>query len=107
MSQPAQAALNEQLLDDCELAIAVFWTRAGTATHDYESGSVEEIEQLLKRGVRVLIYFCERDIPQATLTDEQFQRLQSLRKNYSGRGLVWTYTDVQSLREQVTLHLTT
>src|SRR5260370_29452559 len=46
MSQPAQAALNEQLLDDCELAIAVFWTRVGTATQDYESGSVEEIERL-------------------------------------------------------------
>jgi hypothetical protein len=107
MSQPAQAALNEQLLDDCELAIAVFWTRVGTATQDYESGSVEEIERLLKRGVRVLIYFCERDIPQATLTDDQFQRLQKLRQNYTTRGLVWKYSQIQNLREQVNLHLST
>ena len=106
MSQPAQAVLNEQLLDDCELGIAVFWTRVGTATQDYESGSVEEIERLLERGVRVLIYFCERDIPQVAWKDDQFQRLQKLRQNYSARGLVWTYTNVQSLREQVMLHLT-
>jgi hypothetical protein len=106
MSEPAQAVLNQQLLEDCEVGIAVFWTRVGTATQDYESGSVEEIERLLKRGIRVLIYFCERDIPQSTLTDDQFERLQRLRRNYSQRGLVWTYTHVQSLREQVTLHLT-
>jgi hypothetical protein len=54
----------------------------GTATQDYESGSVEEIERLLKRGVRVLIYFCERDIPQATLTDDQFQKLRKLRRGF-------------------------
>src|SRR5881394_2245984 len=46
-------------------------------------------------------------MPQATLSDDQFQRLQRLRQNYSARGLIWTYTDVQSLREQVSLHLTT
>ena len=27
LSQPAQAVLNEQLLEHCELGIAVFWTR--------------------------------------------------------------------------------
>src|SRR4029077_30356 len=107
LSQPAQAVLNEQLLDDCELAIAVFWTRVGTATQDYESGSVEEIERLLKRGVRVLLYFCERDIPQATLTDDQFERLRRLRQSYTARGLVWTYVEIQNLREQVNLHLST
>ena len=107
MSQPAQAVLNEQLLEDCELAIAVFWTRVGTATQDFESGSVEEIERLLKRGVRVLIYFCERDLPQATFTDDQFARLQKLRQSYTARGLVWTYKEIQGLREQVSLHLST
>src|SRR5258708_20878205 len=46
MSAPAQAVLNKQLLDTCELAVAVFWSRIGTATQDYESGSVEEIYRL-------------------------------------------------------------
>src|SRR5437867_1957784 len=58
MTRQPQTVLNEQLLETCELGIAVFWSRIGTAMQDYESGSVEEIDRLLKRGVRVLVYFC-------------------------------------------------
>ena len=58
-----------------------------------QSGSVEEIEQLLKRGAPVMVYFCTAPVPQDTLKKDptQFGRLQELRKRYEKRGILWPY----------------
>src|SRR5262245_17898916 len=64
-----QDILNRQIVDDSDLAIAVFWTRLGTPTAEHQSGSMEEIHRLRERGVRVLIYFSTAEIPQAALRD--------------------------------------
>ena len=41
MGDRAQALINKRLLNDCDLLIAVFWTRIGTPTGGYESGTAE------------------------------------------------------------------
>lgn len=38
-----QAILNKQFVFDCDAAVAVFWTRFGTPTDEYDSGTEEEI----------------------------------------------------------------
>ena len=53
-----QKVLNGQIVDKADLGIALFWTRLGTPTELSLSGSVEEIERLLARGSRLLIYRC-------------------------------------------------
>ena len=40
-----QEIINRQLLDDCDLLVAVFWTRLGSPTGKASSGTVEEIEE--------------------------------------------------------------
>src|SRR5262245_56094076 len=42
-SAPAQEVLNRQIVDDCDIGIAVFWARLGTPTGEHQSGSIEEI----------------------------------------------------------------
>lgn len=39
-----QTLLNEQFVKDCDAAVALFWTRFGTPTDRYGSGTEEEIE---------------------------------------------------------------
>src|ERR1700674_5809828 len=56
MSGPAQANVNEQIVDDCDFGIAVFWSRVGTPTAEYGSGSIEEVERLVARGAKVMLY---------------------------------------------------
>ena len=36
----AQAAINRQLVDNCDLLIGIFWTRIGTPTLDAASGTI-------------------------------------------------------------------
>lgn len=106
MSMPAQEAINTQLLKDCDFGIAVFWSNLGTATAKHPSGSVEEIFELLQKEARVLVYFCNRPIPQAALRDDQFVKLQETKKSFTEQGLYAEYSDVANLREQVQLHMT-
>ena len=106
MADKAQNVINKQLLEECDLGIAVFWYRLGTATENYPSGSVEEIYRLLQQKSRVMVYFCNRPIPQEALRNDQFAKLQDIRRKFEDEGLLATYSDSANLREQVQLHLT-
>ncbi|TFW11520.1 hypothetical protein E4L96_20925 [Massilia arenosa] len=58
-----QAVINEQIGDDFDILVGIFWTRIGSPTPQARSGTVEEIERALKRrkdtgGVpEVMLYF--------------------------------------------------
>ena len=106
LAAPAQEVLNRQIVDDCDFALAVFWTRLGTPTSAHRSGSIEEIDRLRKRGARVLIYFSTASVPQDRLTDDQFQELQQLKEELQKEGLLGVFNGIAHLREQVLLHLT-
>ena len=101
-----QKTLNHQIVDDCDLGIAVFWARLGSPTSSHASGSLEEIDRLLQRGVRVLVYFSTAAVPQEALGDDQFAKLQAFKADIQQRGLVGSYDSVSDLREKVQLHLT-
>lgn len=45
-----QESLNHQLLKQADLIIAIFWTKLGTPTTEYSSGSVEEITKHIQEG---------------------------------------------------------
>lgn len=104
-SAPPQEVLNRQFVDECDFGIAVFWTRLGTPTGSYPSGSVEEIQRLRERGAQVLVYTCSAPIPQAAANDEQFKRLSDFKESLRTTAYVGSYSDVLELREQVLLHV--
>lgn len=106
LSGPPQEVLNKQLLPDCDFAVAIFWSRLGTPTENYESGSVEEIDKLLQKGKRVLIYFNTSPIPQDMLDDDQFERLQKVKKRFLKQGLLSTYESTEELKIDIQNHLT-
>jgi hypothetical protein len=43
----AQAIIDKQVLERCDLLVAVFWTRLGSPTGEASSGTVEEINALI------------------------------------------------------------
>lgn len=106
ISAPPQEVLNSQIVEDCDLAVAVFWYRLGTPTENYKSGSIEELEKIRESGKRVLVYFCSQAIPQGALNDDQFQKLQEVKKKYQQQGLLGSFSDTENLQKQFILHLT-
>lgn len=101
MSGPAQAKVNEQIVDQCDFGIAVFWSRVGTPTAEYDSGSVEEVDRLVRRGAKVMLYRSSRPIPPDKLDTRQFDKLKGLLESYRDRGLLGQFADINELRELV------
>lgn len=102
-----QSILNNQLLEDSDLGTAIFWSKIGTPTSKHLSGSVEEIEELLKNGSNVMIYFSDMDIPQSKLDISQYEHLKQIKEYYYKKGIVASFNDIPNLKEQFYLHLTT
>ena len=101
LSGPAQAKVNEQIVDECDFGIAVFWSRVGTPTEEYDSGSVEEVERLSGRGAKVMFYRSSRPIPPEKLDTHQYDRLTELTHQYRERGLLGQFADINELRLMV------
>ena len=60
-----QAAINEQLVDRCDIFIGMFWTRLGSKTGVAVSGTVEEIDRFVAAGRPTLLYFSNRKVSPA------------------------------------------
>ena len=106
MGDRPQAILNRQIVEDCDFAIAVFWSRLGTPSGTKESGSCEEIDLLRAKGRNVLVYACTRDIPQAMLDEKQISRLGRKLSEYKRQGIVFEYRAIDQLKLLLMGHLT-
>ena len=101
MGDRAQAIINKRILADCDLLVGVFWTRLGTATGDYASGTVEEIEEHLRAGKPAMLYFSNQPVEQGSVDQGQYQRLLEFRSSCQSRGLLEFYSDLSEFREKL------
>ena len=93
----AQEVINEQLVDDADMVVAVFWSRFGSPTKEYASGTEEEIERMLDGGKPVMLYFIERDVPMNLIDAEQISKIQGFKKKHQDDGLYVTLQDEAEL----------
>ena len=77
MGDSAQNIINKQVLDRCDLLIAVFWTRLGSPTGSSPSGTVDEIEKHLGASKPVMIYFSNAPVRPESVDDEQYAALRA------------------------------
>jgi hypothetical protein len=67
-----QEAINQQLLNRCDLLVGMFWRRLGTNTGVAESGTVEEINQFIAVDKPAMLYFSSRPIDLVLTADHPF-----------------------------------
>ena len=103
---PPQNLLNSQFIFDCDAAVAVFWTRFGTPTEEYGSGTEEEIEELIKSGKQVFLYFSDRPTNPSALDSKQYNKVTEFRKKYSSQGIYHSYSDLATFKKDLLNHLT-
>lgn len=91
MGAPAQAIINQQVLDRCDLLVGVFWTRIGTPTERHLSGTVEEIEEHISAGKPAMLYFSSQPVVLDTVDMDQVNRLKAFKASCQSRGIYETY----------------
>lgn len=104
-----QEILNKQFVRDCDAAVAIFWTRFGTPTDKYGSGTEEEIEEMRLAGKQVFTYFVTESVDLNKVDLEQYKKVQDFKAKYEGEekyGTYFTVGNVEELRKLFTNHLT-
>lgn len=75
MGKTGQDVLNEQLVNNSDGTIGLFYRRLGTKTDKYPSGTVEELEKTLERGKSAaIIHIRDKDSKRLSFdSDESFR----------------------------------
>jgi hypothetical protein len=105
MGERAQEIINKQLVRDTDLLVGVFWTRIGTPTGAATSGTVEEVEEHLRAGKPVMLYFSTAPVRPDSVDEEQYCALKEFRESCRQRGLVEEYESIGEFREKLTRQL--
>lgn len=89
-----QSILNEQLVDVADMALALFADRLGTPTGEADSGTLEEIEQLVAAGkhVSVLVSVAARSLSGEAAIAEK-HRLEKALTELRSKAIVLPYRD--------------
>lgn len=106
MGDRPQAIINKQVLERCDLLVAIFWTRLGSPTGEAASGTVEEINKHLSAGKQAMIYFSNAPVRPDSVDEQQYGALKQFRKECEGRGLIDTYSSMEEFRDKFTRQLT-
>lgn len=103
-----QDLLDKQIVDTSDMAVAVFWTRFGTQTENYGSGTEEEIERMLSMGKQVFLYFLDKPVSPSKIDHTQYSKIQAFMDKHKNDGIFFTVSDettlVNKFRENLELY---
>lgn len=105
MGGTPQEIINNQILDKCDFLVGVFWTRIGTPTSDYASGTVEEIERHIAEEKPAMLYFSSQPVVMDTVEPDQYKELSKFKKSCQTRGLYEGYDNYSDFKDKFYRHL--
>jgi len=107
-----QDVINQQLNDEYDIFIALFWSKIGSPTDVAESGTIEEFERAYKKykidpsSLDIMVYFKDQAIPPSKMDFVQLQKLQSLKEQMGEKGgLYWTFDSTEDFENLLRGHL--
>lgn len=95
-SYPAQGAhpqklLNKQIADKSDLLVGIFGARIGSPTDTSQSGTIEEIEEHIRKGKPVMLFFRKYN----DATSDELIKLESFKNSIRDQCLYREYNQVQ------------
>ena len=100
-----QAIINEQLVNESDLLVGVFWTRIGTHTGVSVSGTAEEIEQFVGQDKPVMLYFSQSPVDPEKIEIDQFTVLRAFKEKMRLKGLTESYSGIPDFRQKFSRQL--
>lgn len=100
MGGSPQSIINRTVLKECDLLVGIFWTRVGTATENYVSGTVEEIERHITANKPAMLYFSSAPVVPESVDPDQYRSLKEFKDGCKARGLLESYANLQDFRSK-------
>jgi hypothetical protein len=99
--RPPQDILNKQLVDQCDICLALFANRLGTPTASAESGTAEEIARLSESGRYVGVLRSRRGVSNSEIKADQLGLLEHYLETIKTKALILDYADDADLIQKV------
>ena len=106
-----QNAINQQIGNSFDILIGIFWTKIGTPTPKYPSGTIEEIENALNKSKNtkstdVMLYFKMDEILPQVVDSDQIEKLINYKNELSSRGVYyWEFINCNDFKNYLSQHL--
>lgn len=94
----AQSVINRELVDVAHVLVTLFGHRIGTSTPRAVSGTVEEINEALARGVPVHVFFSRLPLP-ADVDTGQLEGVRRYERELKSMGLIGKFSSHDELRK--------
>ncbi len=95
-----QNLINQQLVAKCDVLFAIFGKRFGTPTDNYESGTIEEIEQIVDTGKPYFIYFMKHQYLIDELDAAQIEKVKSFKNKLKLNGSFKEISDHDTFKKE-------
>jgi hypothetical protein len=107
-----QDVINNQINDDYDIFIALFWGKIGTPTDKAASGTLEELERAIRKyrnnsaAIDIMIYFKDQPLAPSAMDPDQLKQLQDLKKTLGPKGaLYWNFETTEEFGPLLRTHL--
>lgn len=94
-----QVSINKQIVDYCDMAVGVFWTRLGTPTSAAESGTAEELARVADAGKPVMLYFSRAKVDLQSVDLTEYARLTAFKDDLYPKALIENYSSPNEFRD--------
>lgn len=108
-----QFSINEQIGNDYDVFIGIFWGRIGTSTPRADSGTLEEFENAFVRlkesgkTPEIMLYFKDAPIPPSKINSDQIRKVLDFKQSVSSRGGLYSvFEDEAGFESSLRAHLT-
>lgn len=93
-----QNILNKQFINDCDFCVALFGTRFGTPTDNSDSGTEDEIKNMLSNKKQVFLYSINRPVNPSNIDPIQHAKVKQFIEDYKNKGIYNVVTTKEELR---------
>lgn len=102
-----QDIINNQIVMNADAIIAVFGEKIGSDTGKYKSGTIEEIEEVIKLSKKVFVYFSEKDVSREGIDKSVYEikKINEFKKEYGSKGIYSIYKNNEEFRKKINSNL--
>ncbi|MCC5839570.1 MAG: hypothetical protein JJT96_05550 [Opitutales bacterium] len=107
-----QDVINNQIDDEYDIFISIFWSKIGTPTASSASGTIEEFNRAYAKyktdsdSVDLMVYFKDQPIPPSRIDPAQLTLLSDVKSQLGELGgLYWTFESIKDFESLLRSHL--
>jgi hypothetical protein len=107
-----QAVINNQIGDEYDIFVGILWSRFGTPTLDFESGTEEEFFRAFERSLKtqfpiLMLYFKDAPIAPSKVDIAQLGKVNDFKEKISKKGILFSsFKSEEEFEKLFLMHIT-